>query len=165
LAKAKPSPSARLLGLSLKNQKNEEMNNLFGKINIPLHTGRDVHPKFNILNTSDLNLITTQDILDFLKESGIKQFELAELQSKNADKQFRNSTKLTILALIFAFISIVPVLREYIPIFETKNLDRDVYELKNKVLYLSNTNLANQVRILKVENELLKSKKTYEKKP
>jgi hypothetical protein len=53
------------------------MNNLFGKINIPLHTGRDAHPKFNVLNTSDLNLITTQDILDFLKESGIKQFELA----------------------------------------------------------------------------------------
>ena len=70
---------------------------------------------------------------------------------------------MTILALVFAFISIIPVLREYIPIFETKNLDRDVYELKNKVLSLSNTNLENQVRILKVENELLKAKKTSEK--
>jgi hypothetical protein len=108
-------------------------------------------------------LRTQEDILEFLKESGIKQFELAELQSKNADKQFKNNRKLTILALVFAFISIVPVLREYIPIFQTKNLDRDVYELKNKVLYLSNTNLENQVRILKVENELLKSKKTSEK--
>jgi hypothetical protein len=87
------------------------------------------------------------------------------LQSKNAEKQFRNNRKLTILALIFAFISIVPVLKEYIPIFETKKNDRDIYELKNKVLYLSNTNLENQVRILKVENELLKSKKTYERKP
>jgi len=137
---------------------------MFGKINIPTHSMPKA-PNFNILNTPDLNLITTQDILDFLKESGIKQFELAELQSKNAEKQFRNNRKLTILALIFAFISIVPVLREYIPIFETKNPYRDVYELKNKVLSLSNTNLENQVRILKLENELLKSKKTYEKKP
>jgi hypothetical protein len=114
-------------------------------------------------DTENLNLTTTADILDFLKESGIKQLELAELQSKNADKQFRNNRKLTVLALIFAFISIVPVLREYIPIFETKNNDRAIYELKNKVLSLSNTNLENQVRILKVENELLKAKKTYEK--
>jgi hypothetical protein len=36
-----------------------------------------------------LNLTTTADILEFLKESGIKQFKLAELQSENADKQFR----------------------------------------------------------------------------
>jgi hypothetical protein len=108
-------------------------------------------------------LKTQEDILAFLKESGIKQFELAELQSKNADKQFVNNRKLTILALIFAFISIVPVLREYIPIFAPKNNDRDIYELKNKVLSLSNTNLENQVKILKVENELLKAKKTSEK--
>jgi len=112
---------------------------------------------------NESNLKTQTEILEFLKESGIKQFKLAELQSINADKQFRNNTKLTLLALVFAFISIVPVLREYIPIFETKNLDRDVYELKNKVLSLSNTNLENQVRILKVENELLKTKKTSEK--
>lgn len=136
---------------------------MFGKINIPLNTGRDANVKFNSFYTVDFNLTTTEDILNFLKESGVKQSELAELQSKNAEKQYRNTTKMTILALVFAFISIVPVLREYIPIFETKNLDRDVYELKNKVLSLSNTNLANQVRILKVENELLKAKKTSEK--
>jgi hypothetical protein len=53
--------------------------------------------------------------------------------------------------------------REYIPIIAPKNHGRDIYELTNKVLYLSNTNLENQVRILKVENELLKSKKTSEK--
>jgi hypothetical protein len=35
-----------------------------------------------------LNLTTTADIR-VLKESGIKQFKLAELQSENADKQFR----------------------------------------------------------------------------
>lgn len=135
---------------------------MFKPFSIPMHS-MPKYPEFNILNTADLNLTTTKDILDFLKESGIKQYELAELQSKNADKQFRNNKKLTILALVFAFISIVPVLREYIPIFETKNLDRDVYELKNKVLSLSNTNLENQVRILKMENELLKAKKTSEK--
>ena len=138
------------------------MKNIFKPFSIPMHS-MPKYPEFNILNTADLNLTTTKDILDFLKESGIKQYELAELQSKNADKQFRNNKKLTILALVFAFISIVPVLREYIPIFETKNLVRDVYELKNKVLSLSNTNLENQVRILKVENELLKAKKTSEK--
>lgn len=138
------------------------MKNIFKPFSIPMNS-MPKYPEFNILKSEDFNLTTTQDILDFLKESGIKQFELAELQSKNADKQFRNNKKLTILALVFAFISIVPVLREYIPIFETKKNDRDVYELKNKVLYLSNTNLENQVRILKVENELLKTKKTSEK--
>ena len=138
------------------------MKNIFKRFSIPMHS-MPKYPEFNILKSEDFNLTTTQDILDFLKKSGIKQFELAELQSKNADKQFRNNKKLTILALIFAFISIVPVLREYISIFETKKNDRDVYELKNKVLYLSNTNLENQVIILKVENELLKAKKTSEK--
>lgn len=112
---------------------------------------------------SNPNLVTQKETLDFLQENSIKQFELAELQSKIADKQTKSNTRLTYLALVFAFISIVPVLREYIPIFETKNNDRDIYELKNKVLSLSNTNLENQVRILKVENELLKAKKTYEK--
>ena len=84
-------------------------------------------------------------------------------QGISADKQTKSNTRLTYLALVFAFISIVPVLREYIPIFETKNHDRDVYELKNKVLSLSNTNLENQVRILKMENELLKAKTASEK--
>jgi len=123
---------------------------------------KPTYPTFN-LTTEDLNLTTTQDILDFLKESGLKQFQLAEIQSKNAEKQFRNTQKLTILALVFAFISIVPVIREFLPTFQSKNNDRDIYELKNKVLYQSNTILENQVRILKVENEIMKSKKTSEK--
>lgn len=135
---------------------------MIGKIKMPSFSMPNP-PTFNLLDTADLNFTTTKEILDFLKESGIKQFELAELQSKNADKQFRNNIILTVLALVFAFISIIPVLGEYIPIFDTKKNDRDVYELKNKVLFLSNTNLVNQVRILKMENELLKSKKTFEK--
>jgi hypothetical protein len=58
-------------------------------------------PKISF-DTENLNLTTTADILEFLKESGIKQFKLAELQSENADKQFRNNIKLTYLALVFA---------------------------------------------------------------
>lgn len=95
---------------------------------------------------------TIEELKDIIVEQGI-----------TADKQANTIMRMTILALVFAFISIVPVLREYIPIFETKNHDRDIYELKNKVLSLSNTNLENQVRLLKVENELLKAKKTSEK--
>jgi hypothetical protein len=98
----------------------------------------------------------TNKTIEELKETIVQQ-------GISADKQTKNNTRLTYLALVFAFISIVPVLREYIPIFETKNNDRDIYELKNKVLSLSNTNLENQVRILKMENELLKAKKTSEK--
>lgn len=135
---------------------------MIGKIKIPIFSVPKP-PTFNLLDTNDLNFTTTKEILDFLKESGIKQFELAELQSKNADKQFRNNRILTVLALVFAFISIIPVLGEYIPIFDTKKIDRDIYELENKVLLQSNTILENQVRILKVENELLKTKKTFEK--
>ena len=88
--------------------------------------------------------------------------ELKEIiieQGITADKQANTIMRMTILALVFAFISIVPVLREYIPIIAPKNHDRDIYELKSKVLFLSNTNLENQERILKVENEMLKEKK------
>lgn len=89
--------------------------------------------------------------------------DIIVLQGITADKQSKNNTRLTYLALVLAFISITPILREYIPIIAPKNHDRDIYELTNKVLSLSNTNLENQVRILKVENELLKAKKIYEK--
>ena len=87
--------------------------------------------------------------------------ELKEIiieQGITADKQANTIMRMTILALVFAFISIMPVLREYIPIIAPKNHDRDIYELKSKVLSLSNTNLENQVNILKTENELLNIK-------
>jgi hypothetical protein len=51
--------------------------------------------------------LTTTAILEFLKENGIKQFKLAELQSENANKQFRNNIKLTCLNFSFAFISVI----------------------------------------------------------
>jgi hypothetical protein len=95
---------------------------------------------------------TIEELKEIIVEQGI-----------TADKQSKNNTRLTYLALVLAFISITPILREYIPIIAPKNYDRDIYELTNKVLSLSNTNLENQVRILKMENELLKSKKTSEK--
>jgi hypothetical protein len=68
-------------------------------------------PSFEI---ADLEILTHNEMLEFQKETAKKQFQIAELQSKNADKQHRNNILLTILALIFAFISIVPVLREWI---------------------------------------------------
>jgi hypothetical protein len=68
-------------------------------------------PHFEI---ADLEILTHNEMLEFQKETAKKQFQIAELQSKNADKQHRNNVVLTILALIFAFISIVPVLREWI---------------------------------------------------
>ncbi len=85
-------------------------------------------------------------------------------QGITADKQAKNTKWLTILALFFAFIPIIePILIEHIPILTPKNNAVDIFRLKNKVLSQSNTILENQVRILKVENELLKSKKTSEK--
>lgn len=89
--------------------------------------------------------------------------EIIVQQNISADKQAIINKRLTYLALVFAFISIVPILREYIPIFQPKKDSRDIYKLENKVLSQSNTILENQVRILKVENELLKAKKTSEK--
>ncbi len=90
---------------------------------------------------------TIEELKEIIVEQGI-----------TADKQAKTIMRMTILALVFAFISIVPVLREYIPIIAPKNHDRDIYELKSKVLSLSNTNLENQVNILKTENELLNVK-------
>ena len=59
-----------------------------------------------------------------------------------------------------ASISIVPILREYIPIFAPKNPDRDKYELQNKVLLQSNTILENQIEVLNKQNEILLRKKS-----
>lgn len=98
----------------------------------------------------------TNKTIEELKDIIVEQLSATE-------KQAKNTKRLTYLALVFAFISIVPVIREYIPIFQPKKDDRDIYELENKVLLQSNTTLENQVRILKVENELLKTKKTFEK--
>jgi hypothetical protein len=47
------------------------MKNIFKPFSIPMHS-MPKYPEFNILKTEDFNLATTQDILDFLKESGIK---------------------------------------------------------------------------------------------
>ena len=74
-------------------------------------TVRSNPPSFEI---AGMEILTHNEMLEFQKETAKKQFQIAELQSKNADKQHRNNIVLTILALVFAFISIVPVLREWI---------------------------------------------------
>jgi sulfatase maturation enzyme AslB (radical SAM superfamily) len=112
------------------------------------------YPTFNLF-TEDLNLTTTQDILDFLKKSGLKQLQLAEMQSKNTEKQFRNTQKLTALALLFAFISIIPVISQFVPTNQTKKISENKYELENKLLLQSNTILENQVKILKAQNDII----------
>jgi len=81
------------------------------KINIPnMNTFGSNPPNFEVKNIA---ILTHNEMFEFQKETVKKQFEIAELQSKNADKQNRNNIVLTILALIFAFISIVPILREW----------------------------------------------------
>ncbi|MDI6047256.1 hypothetical protein [Flavobacterium yafengii] len=98
----------------------------------------------------------TNDTIAELKEVIIQQGIIA-------DKQAISIKRLTYLALVFAFISITPIVKEYIPIIAPKNYERDLYELKNKVLSISNAILEKQVRMLKVEKEQLKSKKTFVK--
>lgn len=119
--------------------------------NLPEFNNKE-YPIINIENP----VHETNKTIEELKEIIIQQ-------SINNDKQAIVNKRLTYLALVFAFISIVPVLREYIPIFQPKKDGRDIYELENKVLSQSNNILENQVRILKVENELMKAKKTSEK--
>jgi hypothetical protein len=65
-------------------------------------------------------------ILEFLKSVTIEQ-------SETADKQFKNTKKLTYLALIFAFISIFPTLKELILPNQTKILSQNIYELEKKL--------------------------------
>lgn len=91
---------------------------------------------------------TIEELKEIIVEQGI-----------TADKQAKNTKWLTYLALFFAFVPIVTTILDTLK-SEPKNQNLDI---SNKLLLLSNTNLENQVRILKVENELLKSKKTSEK--
>jgi hypothetical protein len=91
---------------------------------------------------------TIEELKEIIVEQGI-----------TADKQAKNTKWLTYLALFFAFVPIVTTILDTLK-SEPKNQNLDI---SNKLLSLSNTNLENQVRILKLENELLKSKKTSEK--
>ena len=91
---------------------------------------------------------TIEELKEIIVEQGI-----------TADKQAKNTKWLTYLALFFAFVPIVTTILDTLK-SEPKNQNLDI---SNKLLLLSNTNLENQVRILKVENELLKAKKTSEK--
>ena len=91
---------------------------------------------------------TIEELKEIIVEQGI-----------TADKQAKNTKWLTYLALFFAFIPIVTTIIDTLkPEPKNQNLD-----ISNKLLLLSNTNPENQVRILRVENELLKAKKTSEK--
>lgn len=91
---------------------------------------------------------TIEELKEIIVEQGI-----------TADKQANNTKWLTYLALFFAFVPIATTIIDTLkPEPKNQNLD-----ISNKLLLISNTNLENQVRILKVENELLKSKKTSEK--
>lgn len=134
----------------------QNLSNMLGNLNT-----KPVYPNFEI--NPDLKLLTQQEILDFLKENSQKQFEIAEMQSKTADKQFKNNRALTILALVFAFISIIPVIKEFTPILQTKKNEESKYELENRILLQSNKILENQIKILQIENVRL-SEKTKTKK-
>lgn len=129
----------------------QNLSNILGNLNT-----KPVYPNFEI--NSDLKLLTQQEILDFLKENSQKQFEIAEIQSKTADKQFKNNRALTLLALVFAFISIIPVIKESISIFQTQKNEESKFELENRIMLQSNKILENQIKILQIENVKLSEK-------
>jgi cell division protein FtsL len=75
---------------------------------------------------------------------------------------------MTILALIFAFISIMPTVEKWIFPNETKTLYQNIYELEKQISSESKRNLEmyknlldvqNQVKTLEKQNEQLKPKK------
>lgn len=119
----------------------------------------------NILNMTKMDERETPKLLTSINPAYKTNKTIEELkeiiveQGITADKQAKNTKWLTYLALFFAFVPIVTTILDTLK-SEPKNQNLDI---SNKLLLLSNTNLENQVRILKVENELLKAKKTSEK--
>ena len=102
------------------------------------------------------------ELLEFLKETTIRQSETAE-------KQIRNNFWMTGLALIFAFISITPIIEKLILPDESKKLYQNIYELEKRISLESKDNVAmyknllileSQVKILEKQNKKLKEKKT-----
>lgn len=121
------------------------MKNFRNMSNISMKEVPEFIPSINPVHKTNK---TIEELKDIIVEQGI-----------TADKQAKNTKWLTYLALFFAFIPIVTTILDTLK-SEPKNQNLDI---SNKLLLLSNTNLENQVRILKVENELLKAKTTSEK--
>lgn len=145
-----------------------------------LNFGNLKPPKLEIPNTDFSNLTKhiispielaekqvekQNEILEFLKNITIEQ-------SKTAEKQSKNTLWMTILALVFAGISIIPIIEKWIAPDETKTLYQNIYELEKKVssestrnleMYKSLLYLENQVKTLEKQNEQLKSKKPLKK--
>ena len=105
------------------------------------------------------------ELLEFLKETTLQQ-------SVTAEKQSKNNLWMTILALIFAFISIMPIVEKWIFQDETKTLYQNIYELEKQIsseskhnleMYKNLLDLQNQVKILEKQNEQMKPKKPLKK--
>jgi len=114
---------------------------------------------------TDIKAELQADIRNLIHE----QLKISEIQSKNSDKQYKISIFLTITAIV---ISLVPIATELI--IDKPNdteaiirLTESQSKLTGEVLKMSNylLSLERQVQTLEKENELLKPKKTYEKKP
>lgn len=87
------------------------------------------------------------EILEFLKTVTIEQ-------AKTAEKQSKNTFWMTILALVFAFISIVPIFKEWISPNQTKNLYQNISELENKLLLETKTTSELSIRLLDLQNQV-----------
>ena len=97
--------------------------------------------------SAEKQLNKQDEILEFLKNVTIEQ-------SKTAEKQRKNNIWMTALALIFAFISIIPVLKELILPNETKTLYQNISELEQKLSSESERNLEMYKNLLDLENQV-----------
>ncbi len=115
------------------------------------------------LAKKQLNKLT--NLLEFLRDTTIEQ-------SNTAKKQSRNNLYMTVLALVFAFISIIPIVKEWIYPDESKKLYQNIFELQKQVssestrnleMYRNLLDLENQVKNLEKQNELLLKNKSLKK--
>ena len=83
--------------------------------------------------------------------------DIIEQQIVNAEKQEKNNKLLTKLTI---FIAIVGLLFQVVPLFLPNQ--QELF-LSKELLQVSKDNFENQAKILKLENEILKAKKTSEK--
>ncbi|MBI6118870.1 hypothetical protein [Salegentibacter maritimus] len=106
------------------------------EIGFPNYTPEDIVSQEEL---TEKQIEKQNEILDFLKNVTVEQ-------SQTAHKQYITSKKLTYLALIFAFISIVPVLREWL-LPENK--------LNNRIIQLENSNAEKANTIAKLSTQLI----------
>lgn len=127
----------------------------FPSIEVPKYEMPDFNFEGDFIDVEELaerQIKKQNEILEFLKNVTLEQ-------SQTANKQFRVSKRLTYLALIFAFISVIPIFNQLIFTDKENVLNERILELEQNNVEKSNTISELSFELLNLKEEIQEIKK------